>query len=280
VQIGVALGTLDLQTGEAVPLGRLAEHAARAEALGYASAWAMDHFWIERDGRRRGAHDPFVTVAYLAARTSTITLGALVACAPFRHPAQLAREAAALVEAAPGRIVLGLGAGWHQPEFDAFAFPFERKVARLEEYVPIVARLLAGERITHRGRFYNLSGASIVTSQPAPPVWVAGSGPRMLELTARHAAGWNVAWEGPDPAGFQGLLRELREAERRAGRDKPVVASVGILADPHDSTDLKATMRAYEQAGADHLIFNFSRQPFAAFDRRAMEKAAAAVLPG
>src|SRR5205085_939423 len=76
---------------------------------------------------------PMVTLAYLAAGTTDAELGTLVVCNSFREPGQLGREALALADASAGRFILGLGAGWHQPEYDGFGIPFDHKVSRLEE---------------------------------------------------------------------------------------------------------------------------------------------------
>lgn len=269
MELGLALGTVDADSGRPVPLAEIGDRAVQAEALGYSSAWVMDHLFIDRDGVRGGGHDPFVTLGHLAARTGRITLGVLVAAAPFRHPAQLAREASAVADAAPGRFVLGLGAGWHEPEFSAFDLPFEHKVARLAEYVPLVMRLLAGERISQRGDFYTLSEASILTTAPAPPVWIAAFGPRMIELTARSADGWNAAWLEADPARFLELKAVVDSAQRRVERARPLAISAGLQV---GSTDPRPALSAYEKAGADHVILNFGARPFLSFDPELMER--------
>jgi alkanesulfonate monooxygenase SsuD/methylene tetrahydromethanopterin reductase-like flavin-dependent oxidoreductase (luciferase family) len=273
MQIGVALGTVDDRSGRPVSLAQIAQQAAEAESLGYSTAWVMDHLFIERDGARSGAHDPFVTLAYLAAVTSRITLGVLVAAAPFRDPGQIAREAATVADAAPGRFILGLGAGWHEPEFTAFDLPSESKVSRLEEYLPIVRRLLAGERVDHAGRFYTLREASIPITAARPPIWIAAVRPRMLRLTASEADGWNMAWgdaSATDVQRFRTLSAELRTAAAKAGRQRPLIVSVGVISagEPGAVNRFKA-----EYEGADHLILNYGRRPFVSFDRALMERA-------
>lgn len=271
MEIGLALGTLEAGSGRPVPLAQVAEQAAAAEGLGYSSAWVMDHLLIERDGARHAAHDPFVTLAYLAAVTSRITLGVLVAAAPFRHPAQLAREAAAVADAAPGRFILGLGAGWHEPEFRAFDLPFERRVARLAEYLPIVKQLLAGRSLSAAGDFYRLREAAILTTAAAPPVWVAAFKPRMQHLAATFADGWNVAWLGADVSRFRELKSVIDEMQSRRRRERPLTISAGVQVEP--AADLAKTLAAYERAGAEHVILNFGAQPFLSFDAAAMKRA-------
>ena len=271
MRIGLALGTVDAGSGRPVPLAQVAEQALEAERLGYSSAWVMDHLFVERDGARHGAHDPFVTLAYLAAVTHRITLGVLVAAAPFRDPGQLAREAAAMTDAAPGRFVLGLGAGWHEPEFTAFNLPFERRVARLNEYVPIVKRLLAGEQVSVRGDFYRARAAEVLNTAPAPPVWVAAFKPRMIQLTVELADGWNAAWLDQDPSRFLELKSIVDEARARNRRERPLTISVGVHVGP--GRDVRRTLAGYAEAGAEHVILNFGPRPFESFEPGAPKRA-------
>src|SRR5207302_1423412 len=151
-------------------------------------------------------HDPMLCLAQVAAVTTRITLGSLVLGHAFRHVGQLAREASALADMSGGRFVLGLGAGWHQPEFKAFGLPFDHRVSRLEEAVEPLRQLLRRERMTVNGKWLSLSDASVAVTSPAPPVWIAAEGPRMLALAAR-ADGWNHAyWSGADTTRFKVAL--------------------------------------------------------------------------
>ena len=276
MKIGLALPTIDLSAGRTASLAELGARAKAAEALGFDSLWVMDHLWIEGGGGRRGGHDPFVTLAYMAALTERIQLGTLVLCNSFRHPAQTARETAALSDASGGRFICGLGAGWHQPEYDAFAFPFDHKVSRLAETLEVIGPLLKGEHVTHEGRFYQLRDASVLTTTAAAPVWVAGGQPRMMDLIARHSDGWNTAWLGPDTGPFTSKLSDLHAAMDRVGRPRDQVeVSVGVFALPEegaDSYDGKAiagspaqvaeALNRYREAGADHVIVSLSVFPF------------------
>src|SRR2546423_8652672 len=161
----------------------------RAEELGFESAWVMDHPFIERPAGRVSGHDPLVLLACAATRTTRIRLGTLVVCPAFRTVGQLAREAAALADASDGRFILGLGSGWHQPEVDAFDYPFDHLVGRFEEQLRAVRDLLGGGRVTVEGSYLRLRDAEVLATAPPPPIWVAARGRRMLRLTAPLAAG-------------------------------------------------------------------------------------------
>ena len=154
MKVGVTIPAYELASRRPKTFAEMAEDAIRAEQLGYDSAWVMDHILVERDGNRRGAGpEPMVFLAQAAARTERLQLGTLVLCAPFRPPVQLAREAKALAEGSGGRFILGLGAGWHQPEFDAFGFPFDHLVGRFEEYLEVLTRLLGEGPADFQGRY-------------------------------------------------------------------------------------------------------------------------------
>lgn len=307
MEVGVQLPGYRAETAELLSLREIAGFAARAEELGFDSAWVMDHIWVEgAGGRRISAHEPMVTLAYLAARTSRIKLGMLVLCNSFRHPGQLAREAAALADAAPGRIVLGIGAGWHEPEYRAFGIPYDHRVSRLEETLHALRPLLEGKRVDLHGRHLSLSGAQVMTTEPAPPIWVAGRGPRMVRLIARHGDGCNVGWLGPDPAPLIEHLIQLRAA----GPLRPgFTPSAGLLALPIEDHErpalmeraarfggrfwngrspddaaiigrperLAAALRGYERAGARHAILNLAVAPAAAAEPGYLERAAPAL---
>src|SRR5256885_7802678 len=147
----------------------IADQARKAEDLGFDSVWVMDHVFIQRRWGRVLSHDPMLSLAFVAAATSRITIGSLVLSHAFRHVVQLAREASALAASSSGRFVLGLGTGWHRPEFDALGLPFDHRVGRLEEALESLQVLLSGQRATVAGEWLRLADASIAGSAAAPP---------------------------------------------------------------------------------------------------------------
>ena len=277
LRIGLALPGYDTHRAEPTTLARLAEYAMQAEQLGYDSVWLADHFWVEREhGRREAGHDPLVTLAYIAARVPRIQLGTLVVCNSFRHAGQLAREAAALADALSGRFILGLGSGWHEPEYKAFGLPFTEKVGRLAETLEALPGLLRGERITLSGRHLQLRDANVIVSSPPPPIWIAASGPRMLQLTAHYADGWNAAWFGADPGPFRRRVEELWAVMDAYGRPRDAIEiSAGLFVVPGpqgngvsakalcgDVDEIARGLRAYQKAGAQHVVLSLGTVPF------------------
>ncbi|GIW11449.1 MAG: LLM class F420-dependent oxidoreductase [Dehalococcoidia bacterium] len=221
-----------------------------AEESGCNSVWYLDHFFLQRPGGRLGLQECLSVLTALAAQTTRVRLGSLVCCQSFRHPGLLAKAAATIQEVAGGRFVLGLGAGWFEAEYREFGFPFDRRVARFEEYVTIVTALLRRDTVTHRGRFFTLEQARLTPPAPPTPVWLATARPRMNALLGRFGDGWNGAWYGEEVAAFRQRLSALQEEVARQGRDPATIEwSVGVLALPTATgTDSAAALAAARRA--------------------------------
>ena len=197
-------------------------------------------------------------LAALAASTTRVRLGPLVAATAFHEPGLLARMAAAIDEISAGRFVLGLGTGWNETEFDAFGIPFDHKVSRFEEAFEIVRRLLAGERVTFDGAYYSVHDA-VLLPPPARrvPLMVGGHGPRLLRATLPHVETWNT-WYTPYGNTVEGF------AELSSGIQVRRSACVLVTVDggrgerpaenPVDVGDLRAHLDGLAAAGADEAI--------------------------
>jgi alkanesulfonate monooxygenase SsuD/methylene tetrahydromethanopterin reductase-like flavin-dependent oxidoreductase (luciferase family) len=189
-------------------------YGQRAEELGFDSVWVPDHFYFEWPA---GLFEPYpeawTLLTAIGVTTRRVQVGTLVLAAAFRHPALLARMAAALQELTRGRLLLGLGAGNQRAEHTAFGVGFEGRVARFAEYLTVLHGLLSGQPVTFDGRYYSLREASLLVPQPTVPIWVAAAGPRMLSLAGRFANGWNGG------ANLAGDGAQLEAGPRRSGRD-------------------------------------------------------------
>ena len=197
--------------------------ARAAEDVGFDSIWLGDHLLYRDDGRpERGPWEAWTLLAGLAAVTRRVKLGPLVACAGFHPPAILAKMAATVDEVSGGRLVLGLGAGWNRTEFDAFGVPFDHRASRFEEAFEIVRRLLAGERVTLHGSYFNVDDAVLLPTPGRRPTLMVGSGgERVLSIALPHVDVWNTwfDWYGNTPEGFAARNTEIDAAATRAGRD-------------------------------------------------------------
>ena len=196
--------------------------ARAAEAAGFDSMWLGDHLLYRGDGRpERGPWEAWTLLSALAAVTERIDLGPLVACLAFHPPALIAKMAATVDEVSGDRLVLGVGAGWNEPEFRAFGIPFDHRVSRFEESFEIVRRLLSGERVTLPGRFWQADDA-VLLPKPArrPPIMVGSAGERVLSIALPHVDIWNTWYDnyGNTPEGFAALNAKVSDAAQRAGR--------------------------------------------------------------
>jgi alkanesulfonate monooxygenase SsuD/methylene tetrahydromethanopterin reductase-like flavin-dependent oxidoreductase (luciferase family) len=208
------------------------ELAEAAESGGLDSIWVADHLFIRSDnGTDRGLWESMSMLAAMAEATTRVELGPLVLCTPFRNPGMIAWAANSLDEISDGRFVLGLGAGWHQPEFDAFGFDFDHKVSVFADALQIVVPLLRDGHVEYQGKF--LKGEARIHPRgprpSGPPILLAGSGPRMLGLIARFADRWNSVWYGLPTDEFRAERRNLEAACREIGRDPATIeVSAGI----------------------------------------------------
>ena len=232
LRVGVQLPEVERE----VPWAEYVALARHAEDLGFDSLWLGDHLlYREPDGTTAGPWEAWTMLAAIAAATSRVTLGPLVACTAFHNPAVLAKQAATLDEISGGRFVLGLGAGWNETEFHGFGIPFDHRISRFEEAFTIIRTLLREGAIDYEGRFYQARDCELKPRGPTPggpPILIGSSGERMLRITAPHFDAWN-AWfadTGNSPQGVPALRDRVDAACAEAGRDPALIErSVAVL---------------------------------------------------
>jgi alkanesulfonate monooxygenase SsuD/methylene tetrahydromethanopterin reductase-like flavin-dependent oxidoreductase (luciferase family) len=208
--------------------------AIAADQGGAASIWVADHLFYETDDGTRGLWEAMTILAGLAEATQNAELGPLVMCVPFRNPGLIAWIANTLDEVSGGRFVLGLGSGWHQPEFDGFDFNFARRVSVFDESLQVIVPLLRDGRSDFTGEFVKgvaeLRPPGPRAGKGGPPILIAGTKPRMLSLTAKWADRWNDVWYGLPTDEFRDDRSNLEEACRAIGRDpKEIEVSAGLV---------------------------------------------------
>ena len=248
------------------------------EQIGFDSVWVGDHL-LYRDEvyGARGPWEAWTTLAGIAASTSRIAIGPLVACTSFHNPAMLAKLATTVDEISGGRLILGLGAGWNETEYRAFGFPFDRRVARFAEAFTIIRTLLREGRIDFEGEFYSARDCELVprARRGGPRLMVGSIGERMLAIAAPHVDSWNAwfSWTGNRPDGVAPLRAKVDAACVAAGR-KPgeVERTVAVLVrlpgatgrrevDPSEQTTplegspvvIAESLRAYAREGINHV---------------------------
>jgi probable F420-dependent oxidoreductase len=263
----------DEATGRIPSYTELKAMAQTAEAGGLDSIWVFDHLLFRYQPENTvGIWECWTLLCALAEATESVELGTLVLCNPFRNPALLAKMAHTLDEISDGRLILGIGAGWHEPEFDAFGFPFDHRVGRLEEALQILQPLLKGKTVDFEGEYYQAKNCVVTPAGPRPdgiPLLMGAFGPRMLRLTAEYADMWNTVWHG-DVAGTTERVAQVKAACEKAGRDPAtltITAGLSVaypdLGDARpfareplggSAAEVAAAFAAYEAAGISHLI--------------------------
>jgi probable F420-dependent oxidoreductase len=232
LKVGVQLPEVERE----VRWPELLEMTRAIEDLGYDSVWIGEHLlyrWPDREPR--GPWEAWTMLAAIAASTSRIEFGPLVACTGFHNPALLAKQAATIDEISGGRLILGLGAGWNETEFRAFGYPFDHRIDRFEEAFTIIRTLLQEGAIDFEGRFYQARDCELVPRGPrpsGPPLMIGSRGPRMLRIALPHAQSWNVWFSdtGNRPEGVPAMRDLVDEACREVGRDPAAVErTVAVL---------------------------------------------------
>ncbi len=257
-----------------VPWPEYLDLARRVEAAGFDSIWVGDHLLYDLpDGSTRGPYEAWTTLAAIAAVTERVEIGPLVASTSFHAPTMLAKQAATVDAISGGRLVVGLGAGWNQREYDAFGFAFDRRVARFEEALAIIVALLREGRTTFHGRFYDVADC-VLDPRPirpgGPPIMLGSTGPRMLDIGLPHVDSWNVWWSryGNSVERFAAVRADV-ESRMPEGRSVDATAAVlvtlpggrgRLMGSEYDASVTTVTpdgladhVRGLTAAGAAHL---------------------------
>jgi probable F420-dependent oxidoreductase len=248
--------------------------AQEAEEAGLETFWLADHFFYEAPNEPRvGQWEAFTFLSALAAATKRIKLGPMVAATSFRNPALVAKMADSLDEISEGRFILGLGAGWHQPEYDAFGYPFDHRAARFEEALQIITPLLREGRVDFQGQYYSARDCTLSPRGPSPQgprLLIGARQPRMLRLVARYADAWNTAWHAK-PEVVAERWAALRAICAEVGRDPETLElTAGVLlrvvllgeTPPEPSErhitgspeEVAKALRGFATVGARHLV--------------------------
>jgi alkanesulfonate monooxygenase SsuD/methylene tetrahydromethanopterin reductase-like flavin-dependent oxidoreductase (luciferase family) len=250
------------------------------EDLGFDSIWLGEHLlyrWPDRDPR--APWEAWSMMAAIAATTSRVVFGPLVACTNFHNPAMLAKQATTIDEISGGRLILGLGAGWNETEFRAYGFPYDHRVDRFEEAFTIIRTLLQEGAIDFDGRWYQIRDCELLPRGPrpnGPPLMIGSNGPRMLRATVPHVQSWNTWFAdiANQPAGVPALRARVDEACRDVGRDPSTLErTVAVLVklpggtgriqggyadDPSppvegSPVEIAASLRAFAEQGIGHV---------------------------
>ena len=215
-----------------VPWPEYLDLARRAETAGYDSVWIGDHLVYDLpDGSTRGPYEAWTTLAAIAAVTERVEMGPLVASTAFHAPTMLAKQVATVDAISQGRLILGLGAGWNRREFDAFGFPYDRRVSRFAEALAIIAPLLREGRTTFHGEFYDIDDC-VLDPRPVrpggPPIMLGSNSPRMLGIGLPVVDAWNVWWSIYDNS-VDRFAEVKAEVDAAVPEGRQVAATAAVL---------------------------------------------------
>jgi alkanesulfonate monooxygenase SsuD/methylene tetrahydromethanopterin reductase-like flavin-dependent oxidoreductase (luciferase family) len=249
--------------------------AQKTDAAGLDSVWVADHMIFRlHDQPTEGRWECWQMLAAIAAVTSKIEIGPLVTCMGFRNPALLAKIAETTDEISDGRLILGLGAGWHEPEFTTYGYPYDHRASRFEESFRILYDMIRTGESDFHGLYYTTDRAELRPRGPRNgqmPIMVGTDGPRLLQLTAQYADIWNTTWS----FSVEEVLPRLAALDRaclQAGRDpdsigrsccifvdvegaKGVYTQHGVSApNPRSPGQVAELIGSYAHAGVDHLM--------------------------
>src|SRR5579863_4826552 len=212
MQLGIHLP----QAGSQASPELIRRHAIRAEALGLSDLWVSEHIIVPRKEFPRSPlfYDPILTLTWVAAVTKRVRLGTSVLVLPMRHPLPLAKELATLHNLSEGRLILGVGVGWLEPEFAALGVPFKERGRRMDEGIAMMRAVWSQDPVTFEAKTI-ASEIRDMTMLPQPvspiPMWFGGSSDAALKRTTRIGDGWHGSRETPEQAAP--IVQRLR-AER------------------------------------------------------------------
>jgi alkanesulfonate monooxygenase SsuD/methylene tetrahydromethanopterin reductase-like flavin-dependent oxidoreductase (luciferase family) len=296
MKFGIHLGPQDLTMTEMRTAWK------RFEALGFDWISVWDHFYAAAPPYDRGCFEALTSHAALALETARVRVGCLVYSTGYRHPTLLAQAGATIDHLSEGRLEMGLGAGWHSLEYEAYGLPFEAPAVRLRrmaESATIVRALWNEPTVDFEGEFYTLKEARCDPKpvQKSPPIWIGARGPRALALAGSLGDGWNASYVTPEVFGAAyevvqanagskgivagvnlGLIGDIDAKDReefltkRFGPGSGGVRDAFLAGRPAEVID---RVRAYEAAGADWVNIAV-RAPI---EMEVLESFASEVLP-
>ena len=289
MKIGVVIQLVELSDlGRSLSWNEIKDTVQLAEELGFDSIWVYDHLLYRNKGKTTGIWESWSVLSAMAAVSKQVELGTLVACNSFRNPALLAKMAHTVDEISAGRLILGLGAGWNQPEYEAFGIPFDHRVSRFEEAVQIIQPLLKTGQVDFSGKYYQARDCEIKPRSPRTegiPLMISAFGPRMMRIAAQYADEWNICYM-TIPRSTDKLTRSFKRACKLIGRD---MESIGLTYTIHlaypdllgwkqekkrgslsgSIEEIAQIIEEYEKLGSTHLMFHLSPSTPEAYRRLA-----------
>lgn len=261
-----------------------------AEKSGIASLWTFDRllhpvdpktpYPASGDGKlplkSRAVLDPIEVLSYAAARSSKARLGTSVLNMPFYNPVVLARQLTAIDVLSRGRLVVGLGLGWSQDEFEAVGATLKGRGSLADEFIAVLKKIWTESPVEHQGKLYHLARSYVdlkPVQKPHPPILLAAYTAESMNRVARLGDGWNPA--GLPLVALQQMWAGIGQMAQAAGRDPQslsLIARANIVLCPQDlegerhpfvgsPAQVAQDINAHAQAGVQELILDLQFSP-------------------
>lgn len=258
----------------------LVRRAKLVEDLGLDTIWVVDHFFGGSD-EMGDTHEAYTVLAGLAMATSRVRMGIMVAGNTYRNPVVLLKQAVTVDHISNGRVDFGIGAGWWEREHEAYSYVFPSagdRVSMFEEALEAIDSFQRNERTDFDGKFYQYVNTPFEPKpiqEPVMPMLVGAGGPRMLGITAQHAAIWNTRSQLDEAKAKSALLDEKC---REIGREpSEIMRSVWPFQSPLGSVEtLREYIGSFREAGFDDFLFTW---PSNDDEMATVEEAARTLIP-
>ena len=271
--------------GKAIDVQGIITNVRRAEALGFDSVWVTDHIIVPRTMDliyRDNMLEPVALLSHLTALVPRVKLGTSVLILPYRNPVVLAKMLATIDQLSGGRLIVGVGGGWLTEEFAALGASFPERGKVSDECLRVMREMWTHETLSFSGQYWSLQDMQVspMPAQRHLPVWVGGISARARRRAAEFGDGWHATAQSPEilAEGY----RHLKELWKKKGRTgEPVLSmrahlfingvSEEVLSYPPrpgydllrgDLDTVTARLRAYQEVGVQHMVFELSTQSF------------------
>lgn len=263
-------GIIGVNVGDDNAAENMVALAKKAEEVGMESLWTFEHVIIplEYESRYPGHPsgkmqtppesnflDPLIALSHVAAHTKTLQLATGINIVPQTNPLLLAKQVATLDVVSGGRMTLGIGVGWLAEEYAAMGTPFEKRGARLDDYLVAMKKVWSGEVVEHQSEFLSWSGFKsypLPVRKPHPPLVFGGSSPGALRRVGRHGDGW-IGGSGSADS-LKELCGKIDEEARAAGRDPAAIEKSLMWPYAAEGPD---AVKKYEDMGIARLVIHW-----------------------
>ncbi|MBI4337525.1 MAG: LLM class flavin-dependent oxidoreductase [Chloroflexi bacterium] len=225
--------------------------AQAAEEAGFYAVLSWDHYILPQTPETL---DAWTLLAYMAGKTSSIRLGSCVTPIPFRPPAILAKQVTTVDILSRGRVILGVGAGWNQQEFEGYSQWDEApvRVSKTQEGMDLIRRLWTEESVDFQGKYYSAKGAVLApkpVQKPHPPLWVGGRGERMARMAARLGEAWIPTLVTPEE--YRQGLQHRQELRQALGIETPLRGAFQHMRALKEISEYHTFVEDYRKAGCE-----------------------------